>query len=160
MYKKAAIGIFAVVFIFSCRPAEKTELSEIERAAIADTVTQLARAKFNALLNLDIDSYAGTMSSDIVMAGDGGYLNTDYEALIKSNRAGFENFESMTGKIDISNVEVLGPNAAVLNWKVELAGKKKDGKEFSHAGLVTAVLAQKNGVWKIIREHESGYRIK
>lgn len=157
---KAVLGILLVITAFSCRPAEKTEYINEQRAAIVDTVTQLAHDKFDALLNLDIEKYAGTISPDIVIAGDGGYINTDYEALIQSNRAGFEKFESVSGKIEIFNVEVLGSNAAVLNWKVEIAVKKKDGSEFSHGGLVTAVMAQRNGVWKIIREHESGYKVE
>lgn len=150
----SALGL--VIGHVGCQQANSHELAECQRAAIADTVEQTVTDWFEAFVALDSERYAQYVDADLVVAGDGGYLSTDHETPGWSGS--FDAFEEASGTIEIENLEVLDHNVAVLNWRVDVQWTMKDGRVGRHMGLTTAVVARRDGRWKIVRKHESGVR--
>ena len=151
-----ALGLF--LSQIGCQPAGSPELTQCQREAIADTVEQTVTDWFEAFVELNAEAYARYIGEDLIVAGDGGYLSTDQGGPAWSGS--FDSFHEATGTIEIENLEVLGPNAAVVNWRVDVRWILKSDRVAHHTGLATAVVARRDGQWKMIRQHESGVRPK
>ncbi len=153
-------GLLCMLTAVACQPTSIGEMTAEQRSAIADTVEQVARDVLDAFVEHDVDRFLALRSDDLILAGDRGWFVEDYQEYAETFRTTFEMFTEAEGSIDVMNVEVLGPNAAVLNWRLVIEMTKEDGDTFAHGGLVTAVIARRNGAWKIIREHESGFPLE
>ncbi len=157
MKNLASVMLLTVVFATGCISSDRPDLSLEQRAAIADTVSRIARSVLDAYVEVDVEGFLGLHSTDIVMASDRGYITKSYDEFTSTYRGSFDALNGVDGTIEVMNVEILDHNAAVLNWRIELHMMMKDGNTFAHGALVTAVVAQQAGEWKIIRTHESGF---
>ena len=137
-----------------CQAGPET-LSYQEKAAIADTVESVVTEWFGAMLALDSIGYSERFAEDMIMAGDEGHLNTDAAQFIADSREAVMRIWRATGEISVDDVEVLSRDAAVVIWHANLQILFHDSRRLEKQSLTTAVWAKRDGVWKIIRQHES-----
>ena len=144
--RRLAFAALSLAFLATaCQPAT-TELTEEQKAAIADTVNQLHASLTDALNARDADRFFASYSDDMLWGGAYGFGT---RAVVEDAvRAGMES--STDAEWDISwydtAVKVLGPDTAVF-W-----GSYGGGDERTHT---TLVYARVDGEWKMVHAHAS-----
>ncbi|NIM49961.1 MAG: DUF3225 domain-containing protein [Gemmatimonadales bacterium] len=138
----------------ACQPAT-TELTEEQRAAIADTVRQLADTFFEDFRALDFDRAMAPWASELVWA-ENGVLGANRDSLDTVWRGMFASIQEVTsGDWGEVHVKVLGPDAAVFSATFDWAGVDTSGAQIGTAGVWTTVWLRTDEGWKIVHGHES-----
>lgn len=138
----------------ACQPAA-TELTEEQRAAIADTVRQLADTFFEDFRALDFDRAMAPYGSELVWA-ENGVLAANRDSLDTAWRGLFASTQEVTsGDWGEVHVKVLGPDAAVFTATFDWAGVDTSGAQIGNPGVWTTVWLRTDEGWKIVHGHES-----
>jgi ketosteroid isomerase-like protein len=150
------VGAAAIVFAAGCSTAPKP-MSDAERAALADSVTQAANSMFA--------SFATKPSADAMLSyylhGDAlvhaeyGMIFPTYDSLVKAVRAGVQSLRSAAMTLDQKRVTVLDRDVVVLTALINGAMKDTAGKETPFHEAWTSVWHRTSDGWKIAADHES-----
>ena len=152
--RRFAVAAVVLAVLVACQPAT-TEFTEEQRAAVADTVRQLADTFFEDFKALDFDHAMLPYASQIVWA-ENGVLGTNRDSLETAWRGVFASLQEVTGGIwDEVHVEALGPDAAAFTASFDWAGLDTTGAQVGASGVWTTVWQRTAEGWKIVQGHES-----
>ena len=152
--RRIVLAAFALTVLAACQPAT-TEFTDAERAAIRDTVTQLADVVFEAFRALEVDRFMAPYGSEFIWA-ENGVLGTNRDSLVGAWSGVFAGIQEVTsGDWGEVHVEVLGPDAAVFTAAFDWTGVDTSGVETEVAGVWTTIWTRTDEGWKIIHGHES-----
>ena len=144
-----------MLFVFvACQPATM-EFTYEQRAAIHDTVTQLADEIVEAFRARDIDRYMAPHASEFVFV-ENGVIGADRDSMMNAWGNLFATFQEITTVdwIDVY-VDVLGPDAAVFTGSFDWTGVDTAGSQIAANGVWTTIWTRGDEGWKIIHGHES-----
>jgi ketosteroid isomerase-like protein len=152
--RRIALAAFALIVLAACQPAT-TEFTDAERAAIRDTVTQLADAVFATFRALDVDGFMAPYGSEVIWS-ENGVLGANRDSLVGAWSGVFAGIQEVTsGDWGEVHVDVLGPDAAVFTAAFDWTGVDTSEAEVEVAGVWTTIWARTDEGWKIIHGHES-----
>ncbi len=150
--RRTILSALALAVLAACQPAT-TELTDAQRAAIADTVTQLT----DQLLSLtgDADAWMDLFSTgqELRYVQNGVILSRDD---LESEMTAFVGAcEEQSWAWDDVHVVVLGPDAAAVTATYHGAYTDTTGQTFTFDEIVvTYASARSDGTWKIVQAHE------
>ncbi len=144
-----------MLFTFAACQPTTTELTADQRAAIRDTVTQLADEIVEAFRTRDIARYMAPHASEFVWV-ENGVIGTNRDSLEAAWGSLFATFQEITSVNwrDVY-VDVLGPDAAVFTGSFDWTGVDTAGAQIAANGVWTTIWARRDEGWKIIHGHES-----
>ena len=138
----------------ACQPATM-ELTEEQKAAIADTVRQLQLGHYAAAERQDVTALVDNFAEDAVVASNGVLMGHDEFAAFAANLHG--GIQALAMTVHDTHIDVLALDVAVVT--VLASAKITDT-----AGVVVAeqmpvahthVWVRRNGSWKTLHGHES-----
>jgi hypothetical protein len=132
-----------------------TELTDSEKAAIADSAKAVLRALNLGAERLSAAAFLARFSSDADMRlADAGALYTlkEFEQVADQTYSGFE---SITIVVDSMTAIVLGPEAAAVTEAFHADCTTKDGSAVTFVGVISVVVQLRDGRWQILQYHES-----
>lgn len=147
--RRIVLAAFALTVLAACQPAT-TELTEEQKAAIADTIQQVNTEHAVAMNARDLDSWLSGLSDDIRWAIPYGYGS--HSQIEDAVRSGLDAATDTTGwgmDWEETHVRVLGPDAAVL-WGTYAARFYDDERVHT-----TLVYARVDGEWKVVHGHST-----
>ncbi len=154
MHRTIIPALAFCVAAVACQPAT-TELTEEQKAAIADTVSQLADTFFEDFRALDFDRMMAPYGSEVVWA-ENGALGTNRDSLVTAWSGLIAAIQEVTsGDWGEVHVKVLGPDAAVFTATFDWAGVDSSGAQVGNPGVWTTVWLRTDEGWKIVHGHES-----
>ena len=157
---RSAAMVVALALVTACQPGSSGTTTVGQRQQIADTLTAMIRAAYD--LKVD-DPVARFMSlypdSGRVVSASGGRITTTHDSL----EAGIKSFVQYVGRNmqdpkwmwGKPQVDVLGPDAAVVTMTYRVPHRTPAGAPHVIAGAWTAVFAKRADRWVIIQEHLS-----
>ena len=151
--RRLVLSAVSLAFLAACQPAT-TELTEEQKAGIADTVTRIVRGIMEAAEALDHEKHIAPFSDELVSA-DNGSVTTNWDSIRVADREFMRSMSSVEGTFGEMFVEVLGPSAAVVTAPYEATLIDTTGTRMHVAGAGTYVFAQVAGRWRIIHMHRS-----
>jgi uncharacterized protein (TIGR02246 family) len=155
--RRLALAVLSLTFpaFLACRPAT-TELTEEQKAAIADTVRQLSMDYLASVSTLDADTVMGFhIDSDEFAWSIDSELSLDFEAVKASAAAKYAALVAARVSLDTVRVAVLGPDAAVLSGAGAAYVTDPAGQEMKLPLAVTFVAARRGGRWVLLQGHSS-----
>jgi len=145
----------AVVLASACRPAPKT-LTEAQRTAIADTVRAEHEALWASFPRLNVDStMAFYVSDDRLTVAELGMIYPSRDSVVRSIRAAWAGFSSISATPAVPRIMVLGPDAAVLTTTYVGSFTDTAGMTGEVRGAWSAVYHRTPDGWKVVQTHES-----
>ena len=152
--------LFAVL-VGGCRPSD-SDLADVERRAIADTVEALLRRAYDLsapssgaaerLLSLYPDSGR-------VVSASGGRMLTSRDSLADGIRYFWEstgqNMREPRWIWEHMSTDVIDRNAAVITATYRVPHRTPRGEPHELAGAMTLVFARRGGRWVVLQEHLS-----
>ena len=146
-----------LVVLSACAPASPPPpLSDAQRAAITDTVKQLASQLFEAENRRDADVFISQATDDpdfrYVASGN---LFPSKDSLSRAAHARVKSLKSLTYTLKTSGVTVLSSEAAVFTGAYDETAIDSLGKSQTFRDGWTAVYARRHGQWKIVHGHFS-----
>jgi ketosteroid isomerase-like protein len=147
-------AIAGVLLVIGCQPGT-TKLTEAEIAEIETQILSIMENRFDALRDLDVESYARTAHPDLLTWPAGGQLmnRSQYkDALL----AWAEGKESWSGGWIESKVRVLSPDFAVFSGTYTDTIRFSDGRHLHWPEAVAVFLFERTPEgWKFIMGGES-----
>jgi uncharacterized protein (TIGR02246 family) len=147
-----------MLLVVACQPVEVTvELTDADKAAIADTVEALNSEWLTAMAAADLDRGMTLFHEGPNVAwGYEGEIVFGFDAIVSAWRPYFEAMESQDFTVQESRVEVLAPTVACINQVI--TGTTTDtagvtGPELVYA--ITTVWLLRDGEWKMYFGQES-----
>jgi len=151
---RLAVAAVALLLLAACQPAA-TEFTEEQRAAVADTIRQLADTFFEDFRTLDIDRAVAPFASDVVWA-ENGVLGANRDSLETAWSGVFASIREVTsGEWGEVHVKVLGPDAAAYTASFDWVGVDSTGAQLGGSGVWTTIWQRTAEGWKIVQGHES-----
>jgi ketosteroid isomerase-like protein len=153
--RRLSLAVLSLVFLAACQPAT-TELTEEQKAEIAEELTRLYAESVSPINQLDAEGWLSYFqdSEDLTFAANGGFFKS-YSAFADTVRAHWAPLAS--GEIDWGNlnIQVLAPNVAVVTSVFNYAGTDTTGGTVSVSGTWTAVWVEQDGDWKTVNVAET-----
>jgi hypothetical protein len=154
----SSVAFAAILFLFSsCAKETKTELTDVQKAAIVAEVEKVHDDLITNLSKLDIDLWTEPWSKNEFVAATSGvnYFRTLNE-FRDSVKYWFSLRERQTIEIVERNIKVLAPDlvllTCILNWDILF----KNGEQaYSSNSPTTSVWKKESEGWKSICLHES-----
>jgi uncharacterized protein DUF4440 len=153
-------GLGLVAMAFGCAPRSAADMSAAEKTAVADTLKTLVVAAYDLSRP---DPVKGLMSlyptEGRVISASGGVVTTTRADLEKGIKAFWtyvgQNMRNPKWEWTSMNVDVLGPDAAVMTSTYRVPHLTPTGMNHVIGGAWTAVFQKRQGRWVIIQEHLS-----
>lgn len=152
--RRLTLAALSLAFLVTaCQPAT-TELTEEQKAAVEEEVSQLQADLGDAWSALDFDRFRSFLADDLRWAISPGPFLTmeDLEPGLRAYMSGISEITSEDE--DLLFVRVLGPDAAVAGWTSHETVVDVDGVSSSVATTGTLVWARVDGVWKVVHGHQ------
>ena len=154
----SSVAFAAILFLFSsCAKETKTDLTDVQKAAIVAEVEKVHDDLITNLSKLDIDLWTEPWSKNEFVAATSGvnYFRTLNE-FRDSVKYWFSLRERQTIEIVERNIKVLAPDlvllTCILNWDILF----KNGEQaYSSNSPTTSVWKKESEGWKSICLHES-----
>ena len=144
-----------LVMFAACQPSV-VELTEDQKAAIADTVRQLSMDYLASISTLDADSVmVFHIDSDEFAWSIDAELSLEFEEMKASAAARYAAIVSATVSLDTVRIAVLGPDAAVLSGAGAALVTDPTGARVRLGLAVTFVAARRGGRWVLLQGHAS-----
>ena len=159
---QAAVGFaMAISMALACTPTAERPVSDVQRAAIADTLRTLIVSAYD--LTKPGDAVPRLMSlypaSGPVVSASGGQVSTTRDSLEAGIRAFWDNvgrnMRDPKWTWGDMHVDVLAPDAAVVTTTYRVPHLTPRGMPHVIAGAWTAVFQRRQGRWVIVQEHLS-----
>lgn len=149
---------------FGCSGTASTSdgaLSATDRQAIATAVEQRLRDATDLRAGGDVVARMLSLYPDSgrIVSASAGYVTTDRDSLAGSVRHFWEyigqNMRDPEWRWGPMQVDVLGPDAAVVTANYRIPHITPRGEPHVIGGAWTAVFARRNGRWVVVQEHLS-----
>jgi hypothetical protein len=154
--RRLALAAMSLTLLAACQP-ETTQLTEAERAEIADTVNALHSASWDAWRAVDLDralSYLDS-SSDLWWA-EGGQVLHGYAEVDSHFREASATVSSFNITITDSRTLVLAADAVAVLQQGRFSVTDSAGVTSPEQSFVmSATWVQRSGEWKVLYGHES-----
>ena len=152
--RRLVLTALSLAFLAGCQHAT-TEFTDEQRAAVADTVGQLADAFFEDFRALDFEGAMAPFKPGIVWA-ENGVMGTNIDSLSTAWGGFFASIQEVTsGDWAEVHIDVLGPDAAVFTATFDWAGVDTTGAEVGGSGVWTTVWERTPDGWRVVQGHES-----
>ena len=152
MMKFTAIVAVLTGLSAACRVASR-EAVAVDSRAIEDTLRSLVTRSFEDISKRNAEGALMPMADDVVFVGDG-MMVTGKDSLLRMTALAFSDWHSVKADVEITRVQVLSPEAAVVNWESHVTAIDSKGVETPLGGIVTAVFMKRNGQWRIIQQQQ------
>ncbi|KPK62630.1 MAG: hypothetical protein AMS21_07360 [Gemmatimonas sp. SG8_38_2] len=140
------------VLTSACQPA-RTEMTERQRFAIADTVQQSLTRLQTAYDALDPESFLSFYSDDMRWGANGIYqIRADFDAGVRRYMATLDEAVNVCDEVV---VRVLGPDAAVVEAMCHETEVFTSGDTLEDTYAMTLVWARVEAEWKVVNAHSS-----
>jgi uncharacterized protein (TIGR02246 family) len=150
-----ARGVAAVLLLAmagGCRVAGR-ETTSVDTRAIEDSLRALVLRSFEAIESKDADGALALMSDDVVFVGDG-LMMVGKDSLVRLTTRSFSEWTTVDADVEILRVQVLSPEAAVVNWKAQVDATDAKGVHVPYGSIATAVFMLRGGRWQIIQQQQ------
>ena len=154
--RKLGLVLSVSVLLAGCAGSGDGELTDAERAALADSVRQFANEMVETIDGHDVDGFIGyhLRSPDFAWASRGEITPLDsHDASMKEYFPGVG--KNVQFKLGDSRVRVLGRNAAVATSFIHSTDIGEDGEATSGHEVWSIVVQRIDGEWKVVQVHES-----
>lgn len=149
----AALALTTLTLGCAQRGPGDDQLTPEEERAVADTVTALTDEVRAAFEDLEPAPYRAFFSDDFVAYARGSRVSrSEWQKEIRKFMSGLRDISHEPTSRD---VEVLGPDAAVLSQQKVGGGVVADGDSFHSTVAETFVWERRDGEWRIVQHHES-----
>ncbi|UCG84848.1 MAG: nuclear transport factor 2 family protein [Gemmatimonadota bacterium] len=153
--RRLPLAVLSLAFLAACQPAT-TELTEEQKAEIAEELTRLYTESVIAINQLDAEGWLSYFenSEDLTIAVYGGFYKS-YSAYADTVKAHWAPLAS--GEIDWGdlNIQVLAPNVAVVTSVFDYTATDTAGVTAPFSGTWTAVWVEQDGNWKMVNVAET-----
>lgn len=148
-----AIIIFCGLLLGCEDEQHSTQLTPEQESAIADSIQSLTEDVLVAWEELNPEPYLDYYSDDLHFYYQGSDLTRDkFEEVVRREMAAYQEF---TTELSDPQVEVLGPDAAVVSFKYKGTAVDTTGNQKSLNAAFSVIFERRNDEWKIIQAHES-----
>lgn len=148
-----ALTLNAVTLGCAQREPGDEQLTPEEERAVADTVAALTDEVRAAFEDLEPERYREFFSDDFVAYVRGSRVSrSEWQKDIRKFMNGLRDISHEPTSRDL---EVLGPDAAVVSQQKVGGGVIADGDSFHSTVAETFVWEHRDGEWKIVQHHES-----
>ena len=154
--RRLALAVLSLAFLANaCQPAT-TELTEEQKAEIADELTRLYGESLVPISQLDQEGWLAYMqnSEDLTFAVNGGSFRS-YSAFADTLSAHWAPLASFEGNWGDLNIQVLAPNVAVVTSVFDFTAIDTAGATIPINGTWTAVWVEQDGSWKMANVAET-----
>ena len=154
--RRAIVAAFALTVLAACQPVT-TELTEEQKAAIADTVSAVNAEFWSALEAAEFDrGMSYVYNSPEAVWGYAGVVDFGWDAIYARYSPMFETMASQTLTFTESRATVLTPDVVCINQigsaiPTDTAGVVGPEENFA----VLTVWVRRDGEWKVQFGHES-----
>ncbi len=155
MRKLASVLSLSVV-LAGCAGSSDAELTDAERAALADSVRQFANEMVETVDRHDVDGFIGYHLD----GPDFAWASRGETSPLESHRESMKEYFPGVGKnvhfeLGDSRVHVLGRDAAVATSYIHSTNIGEDGEPISGHEVWSIVVHRIDGEWKVVQVHES-----
>ena len=157
-YSSFTIILIALIALitFSCNQTTTAKLTPDEKAALEDTIIQLALVVENAANNVDIDASFDLFSDDPDFTfSEDGFIRPPKDSLYKIMKPAYANWSKIHMKYETMRVTVLDRNSGVFTGEGPWSATDLSGNEYGGHLVSMFVFANRNGEWKMIHGHTS-----
>jgi len=149
-------GAAALLLAAGCGSAPPA-LTDAHRAALADSVEQVATQMFASLASrADADTILSYfVGGDSLVVAEDGMLFPSYDSLVSALRATWRPGSTFRGSLGEKRVRVLSPDVVVVTAIISGTGADSAGVETPTRFAWTGVYLRTAGGWKIAARHES-----
>ena len=161
MHRRPLLALCAVALLAACHPSNRQQLSDAQRAAIADTVKHTLIAACDLTSKGDVVARLMSLYPDSgpVISANAGHVTTTRAALETSIRQFWQNvgqnMRDPKWEWGEMHVEVLSPDAAAVTATYRIPHLTPRGMPHVVGGAWTAVFERRGGRWVIVQEHLS-----
>jgi uncharacterized protein (TIGR02246 family) len=141
-----------IVLSAGCRLAGK-ETTSVDTRVIEDSLRAMVIRSFEGIEAKDADKALALMSDDVIFVGDG-LMMVGKDSLLRLTTRSFSEWKSVDADVEIVRVQVLSPEAAVVNWKAHVDATDAKGVHTPYGGIATAVFVLRGGRWQIIQQQQ------
>ena len=135
-----------------CRTAGRETMS-VDTRGIEDTLRTIVLKSFQDIEARNADGALRAMATDVVFVGDG-IIVTGRDSLLRMTSRAFSDWKSVKADVKISRVQVLSPEAAIVNWESHVNATDNKGHETPFGGIASAVFMRRSGQWQIIQQQQ------
>ncbi len=122
-------------------------------SALADTLLSLTDDLAASWTRLEPDDYLDRFSDDLVFYFEGSRVSrSEFEAVVRGT---MEALAESTFEVSDPDVEILGPDAAVISFGLREVMVDRNGDVTDLRGALTLVWERREGEWRVVRAHES-----
>ena len=152
--------VAAVAVAIACQ-SKPAALSDADRAAVSDTVAAIVRGLFDAADHLDAGRLLSRYSTDPdVRVVDNGVVYPFVDRYRARTDSAYGQLRALEIKPSEIRTMVLAANAAATQVPFTFTATNKAGTTVGGAGVYSALLQKRGGVWKIVRSHESEQNVE
>ena len=142
-----------IVFAFAaCQPATM-ELTDAQRAEIADEFRQFRMDLYASNEHLDIEPTLSAIAEDVALIIQGTRLS--YEDFAPAVRGGFAALQSVAVDVKEMQVDVLTADAVVNTDVIDEVATDTSGQTFEQTYLHTEVWVKRDSRWVMVAGHRS-----
>ena len=154
--RRLVLAVLTLAFLTACQPAT-TELTDEQKAGIAQDLTQAFDAYATAVRQLDQDAVLGffQQSDDFALA-EYGEITRSWTALAEGLRQSWPMYASVESFAwgDL-HIQVLTSQIAVVTTTFDFAASDTAGAPIAVNGTFSSVWLQADGEWKIVNLAET-----
>jgi uncharacterized protein (TIGR02246 family) len=137
----------------ACRLGNRQSQVAIDTRVIEDTLRAIVTNTFANVEAKKADAALEPMADDVVFVGDG-LMVVGRDSLLRLTTKAFSDWRSVKADVKITRVQVLAPDAAVVNWESRVVATNNKGVDTPYGGMVTAVFVNRNGKWQITQQQQ------
>ena len=149
---RRGVGFLLVLGWAGCRTPSR-EMAAVDTRPIEDTLRSIVTRTFQDIEAKDADGALRPMSTDVIFVGDG-LMITGRDSLLRLTTRAFSEWHTVKADVKITRVQVLSPEAAIVNWESHVDATDNKGGHTPYGGLVTAVFVRRGGQWQIIQQQQ------
>jgi uncharacterized protein (TIGR02246 family) len=133
--------------------ARRESPTAVDTRAIEDTLRAIVTQSFKDIEAKNAEGVLRPMTEDIVFVGDG-MMIVGRDSLMRMTTRAFSEWRTVKAELKITRVQVLAPDAAVLNWESHVNATTNKGVQIPLGGMVTAVFVKRDGKWLITQQQQ------
>jgi uncharacterized protein (TIGR02246 family) len=154
MKRLPAFLLFCAAGLGACRSsATRQSATAIDTRAIEDTLRAIVTQSFKNIESKNADATLAPMTEDVVFVGDG-LMVVGRDSLLRMTTRAFSEWRTIKAEVTIRRVQVLSPDAAVVNWDSHVNATTYKGVQLPLGGMVTAVFVKRDGKWLITQQQQ------
>ena len=148
--RRLTLSVLSLAFLAACQPAV-TELTEEQKAEIADELTQVMDGIGASFRELDVERFLTYFQKgDELTFVQDGIVTRSWDGFADLKRAAWAGFASVERIEYDLQTQVLAGNAGVITMTFTNGATATTGDAVEGRGIFTAVCSELDGEWKIV----------